>query len=416
VSPAANRLNDGETRMFDAVDEILFSYKEEMINSLRDLLRIRSVAEETGDPEMPFGEGVESALTFILELGRQKGFDCDCVGHYACALSFGGGKDSVGAVSHLDVVPAGQGWNCDPFGGELAGDRIYGRGAVDDKGPLMAVFYAMLAIKESGIPLGRKLSHIIATNEESGVFPGLKYYMAHREMPAAGFVPDAWFPAVFAEKGFWNYIFSKHTALCGGGSLVLKNIEGGEAFNIAAPSASAVFEADGKGMADILRAQSGFGETGGKLSVSAQGRTVTVSVLGKAAHASTPEEGINAISVLLRYLDRLDFAPTELCGTLRALSGLVARDTNGKGLGADCRDETGSLTNNVGMISLRDGVLEVGMNLRSPVGTDPEELEKKLGGAAEKPEWRTGASPATPRIIQTPRARLLPCCRRFTAG
>jgi succinyl-diaminopimelate desuccinylase len=69
------------------------------------------------------------------------------------------------------VVPEGAGWTVDPFGGEIIDHKIFGRGAVDDKGPLIAVFYACCAIKDSGLPLKKKIKQIIGTNEEKGVFP-----------------------------------------------------------------------------------------------------------------------------------------------------------------------------------------------------------------------------------------------------
>ncbi len=49
----------------------------------------------------------------------------------------------MGILCHLDVVPTGEGWQHDPFGGEVVDGRIYGRGAMDDKGPAMAAVYAM---------------------------------------------------------------------------------------------------------------------------------------------------------------------------------------------------------------------------------------------------------------------------------
>ena len=51
----------------------------------------------------------------------------------------------------MDVVPAGDGWNTDPFEGVIAdGKCITGRGALDDKGPVIAALYAMKAVKRFG--------------------------------------------------------------------------------------------------------------------------------------------------------------------------------------------------------------------------------------------------------------------------
>ena len=51
-------------------------------------------------------------------------------------------------LGHLDVVPVGSGWKHEPFGAEIDGEYVYARGATDDKGPTMASFYAIRAIKE----------------------------------------------------------------------------------------------------------------------------------------------------------------------------------------------------------------------------------------------------------------------------
>lgn len=54
---------------------------------------------------------------------------------------------------HLDVVPAGDGWNVDPYGGVIANGRLYGRGAADMKGPLAAMVGALAAIERGHVSL-----------------------------------------------------------------------------------------------------------------------------------------------------------------------------------------------------------------------------------------------------------------------
>lgn len=133
--------------------------------------------------------------------------------HYheeAAEINFGQGEEAAGVICHVDVVPEGEGWTHNPYGGEIKDGNIYGRGAVDDKGCFIAAFYACLALKESGIPLTKQIKHIVGTNEELGYFPCIRYYKEHTDkMPVCGIVPDSWFPAAFAEKGIWNYEFHK---------------------------------------------------------------------------------------------------------------------------------------------------------------------------------------------------------------
>ena len=65
----------------------------------------------------------------------------------------------IGVLGHMDVVPAGDGWNTDPFEGVIADGRITGRGVLDDKGPVIAALYAMKALKDSGAELKHHIGH-----------------------------------------------------------------------------------------------------------------------------------------------------------------------------------------------------------------------------------------------------------------
>jgi succinyl-diaminopimelate desuccinylase len=86
-----------------------------------------------------------------------------------------GAGDCVHFNSHHDVVEVGHGWTRDPFGGELDGGRIYGRGACDMKGGLAASIIAAEAFI-AACPGWRGAIEISATaDEESGGFGGVAY-------------------------------------------------------------------------------------------------------------------------------------------------------------------------------------------------------------------------------------------------
>jgi succinyl-diaminopimelate desuccinylase len=80
---------------------------------------------------------------------------------------------------HLDVVPVGEGWTRDPFGGEIVGDRLYGRGTTDMKAGLAASLYAIEAIRRAGIPLPGAVEQSATVDEESGGFAGVAYLAEH---------------------------------------------------------------------------------------------------------------------------------------------------------------------------------------------------------------------------------------------
>ena len=101
-------------------------------------------------------------------------------------------------------MPEGDGWSSDPFGAEIRDGKIYARGAVDDKGPTMAAYYAMKIIKELDLPLQKRVRMIIGTDEESQ-WRCVNHYFEVEEMPTLGFAPDADFPIINAEKGIWDF-------------------------------------------------------------------------------------------------------------------------------------------------------------------------------------------------------------------
>src|SRR5690606_4825158 len=148
--------------------EEVMKRKEQLIKDTQDFLKIKSVLdEENGTPAAPFGAGIDEALQYLLARGREEGFTSKNVDGYAGHLEMGSGDELVGILCHIDVVPEGDGWSSDPFGAEIHDGKIVARGALDDKGPTMAAYYAMKIIKELNLPLSKRVRMIIGTDEES---------------------------------------------------------------------------------------------------------------------------------------------------------------------------------------------------------------------------------------------------------
>ena len=109
------------------VNETIETNKEDMISSLSHLLQIPSVAVETPG-EYPFGENVQKAYDAMLDMAREEGFAVYNADNYGGHIDFTGkGEGIVGVVGHLDVVPEGDGWSFDPYGGEVKDGWICGR-------------------------------------------------------------------------------------------------------------------------------------------------------------------------------------------------------------------------------------------------------------------------------------------------
>ena len=107
------------------------SYGDAVTNSLKALAEIPSVAERTEDEKEPFGPFVARALDLACQMAKDAGATKVVNCSYYAYADFGEiGEDTpyIGIFSHLDVVPAGDGWlKCDPFTPTLEGDILYGQ-------------------------------------------------------------------------------------------------------------------------------------------------------------------------------------------------------------------------------------------------------------------------------------------------
>ena len=105
----------------------------------------------------------------------------------------GTGRHSAALVllSHLDVVPVNpKEWQVPPFSGQVRDGEIWGRGAIDDKGPGAIELMAMLAVKRAGLLLNRDVIFLATGDEEEGGRNGAGWMVAHESdvISDAGFV------------------------------------------------------------------------------------------------------------------------------------------------------------------------------------------------------------------------------------
>ena len=178
--------------------------KTEFIENLQGLIKIPSVHSESSVPNEPFGSNTVKALEYVLDLGKKLGFKTKNIDGYCGYIEFGEGTELIGIVGHLDVVPEGENWTYPPFDARIEDNKIYGRGAIDDKGPVMASLYAMKSVmdycSENNISINKRVRLILGLNEERD-WKCINYYKEHEEIPSIGFSPDADFPCIYAEKG-----------------------------------------------------------------------------------------------------------------------------------------------------------------------------------------------------------------------
>lgn len=185
-----------EDKLLKEIDKI----SDQMIDGIKSIVKIDSVKSERKSG-MPFGEGVHTALVETLKLAESLGFKTENVDNMVGIAKYGDGDDYIGIVGHLDVVPVGDGWTHPPFSAfEDENGRIYARGILDNKGPVLSCLYALYAIKELGIKLKHPVWILFGTDEESG-FKDMEHYLEVRKAPIMGWTPDCKYPVVYAERG-----------------------------------------------------------------------------------------------------------------------------------------------------------------------------------------------------------------------
>ena len=142
-------------------------FKDEMINDLMDFIRIPGIAGKSEGKEYPFGKSTAEALDYVIKIADKMGFAHKNYENYTAEVTLGEGSKIIGILCHADVVDGGSGWSSNPFEPVIKDGEIYGRGVIDDKGPLISCLYAMKLIKDNNLlPEGYQIKMIIGTDEE----------------------------------------------------------------------------------------------------------------------------------------------------------------------------------------------------------------------------------------------------------
>lgn len=351
------------------LNEIVLTKKDEMIRSLQENLRIPSVQGEAA-PDAPYGIEVRRSLEHALDTAKALGFKTENVDYHMGWCEYGEGEEMVAVLGHLDVVPAGDGWTVDPYGGEISDGKIWGRGTTDDKGPSIASLFALAALRDSGLPVRRRIRILLGCNEETGS-ADVKYYLAHGgEVPVLGFTPDGEYPVINGEKGIIGAAFSK--SYTQNGALKLTAIHGGTASNVVPAYAYAELSCEESlalRLAALYAPSVKFSRTDSGIKAEA---------FGVSAHGSTPEAGENAIGRLVLALDNLPLEG-EVADAIHFLATKLGMETDGASAGIALNDEvSGGLTMNWGTMDGDESHFTLRLNYRYPVTFTYEDCGPKL--------------------------------------
>ena len=348
------------------VYELIDSYRDDFTKMLQRWVRIPSVKSEAEDGA-PFGREIRNMLDTAMEDARKLGFAVRDFDGYACDITLGEAEEKIAVLGHLDVVPVGDGWKYPPFGAQRVGDRVYGRGTGDDKGPALAALFAMRAIREAGVTLKRAIRLILGCDEESG-WADMDWYCDHAKMPDIGFSPDASFPLINTEKGM---IHAFARAKLSPEGLQVKRLAVGERLNVIPGEAEALVEG---GLALAEKVTAFAAKTGLPYEAEITPEGVLLKAHGIPGHSAYPFECRNANGMLLILLRELG-----AWGALKTLADAYPMEHDGAALVIACKDElSGPLTCNMGILRINGGELVASLDCRCPVSADLSALTEQI--------------------------------------
>ena len=173
-----------------------------LFDGLRRMVAIPSIRGKE-EPDAPFGRGPKQALEEVLKIATELGFHTKNIDDKIGYAEYGEKRADgayYGIFGHVDVMPLGEGWNSPPLSLTLREGKLFGRGTLDNKGPILSNLYALYVLKENGVTFDRPVRIVFGTNEETG-FGCVKHYLTKEIPPTFGWTPDCKWPVVYGERG-----------------------------------------------------------------------------------------------------------------------------------------------------------------------------------------------------------------------
>lgn len=355
-----------ENKWNERIDQFVQAQRENILRDIGRLVAVPSV-EGPAAPGAPFGPGPRAALDEALAIADELGLTPgEGEGHIGWADVPGAEKEKyLATITHLDVVPRGNGWDADPFTLRVRDGWLLGRGVADDKGPSVLCLYALKFLKDEAGPLRYPVRALLGCNEETNM-QDVAWYNAHEKPPVFCFTPDAEFPLCNGEKG--QFEADLLSPVLNGDIL---DFEGGVARNAVPDRASALIRAE---LAALPAAEG--------ITLEQEAGGVRVRGWGKSGHAAMPQGTVNAIGLVVDYLLANGIGNEAERAFLQLLHKLHSA-WDGTGLGIQADDGLfDPLTVVGGVICMENGALRQTVDCRFPTSTNGEVLEAALRKAA----------------------------------
>lgn len=365
----------------EAIHRYFEEHTEDLLNDLAAMVAVES-ARGPALPGKPFGEGPAQALALAERLISEAGFKAVNHDNYVVTGDMNESETILNILAHLDIVPVGTGWTRPPLTLTREGNALYGRGAADNKGPAIAVLYAMKCLRELGAELSSNCRLILGADEECGS-GDLRYYFSKHTPPRYTVTPDAGYPIINTEKG--RLELTADGSWSPGTSLPrLRGFKGGVKINVVPAEAEAEIEGlSSSALAPFLATAEK--ETCASFTAEEQNGKTLIHVKGQSSHAAWPDTGVNGITALLTLLSALPLAEDRPLQALKGISALFPHgEADGHSAGIAMSDEiSGPLTIALTVLELREDGLHLEADCRAPLcandGNVTDVLRERLG-------------------------------------
>ena len=350
--------------------EKILDYWDDILRDLKEIIAVPSVAVPQAGP-YPFGKDAAAAIDKAMALCARYDLTAKNCDYYAMHAEIGEGEENAVVMAHLDVVPAGEGWESDPFTMTIRDGFAYGRGVSDNKGPAIVALHCLRALRDAGVVGKRKLRVVLGSAEEIGM-EDMGYYFAREQKPTMGFTPDASYGLCHCEKGLFRF------AVTGPVGDRIRSFRAGTVVNAVPYKAEADILCDDAEFNTLIKKV--INNTMFDVCRTADGAHITAH--GVASHASWPENGVNAAAHLIRLLVSVFGAE---CGALLCFADeKIGLTWDGSKIGVQMSDEpSGALTFNLGLVSAENGEGRLDVDIRYPALKKGADIDAILCGAVE---------------------------------
>lgn len=361
-------------------------YRDEIIESTRALIQFKTFATEVPNRMNP---EFEKQKQFLAKLANKLGLNFRDVDGYVQEIWIGAGPASFGLMVHSDVQPVEEkNWTVNPWAGEVKDGKLWGRGTLDDKGPLTVIMYGMRALLDSGLKLNKKLILLVGTDEESAN-EDVTTYLQTNKAPDQTIVVDSNFPVVCAEKGWcgtWLKLARAEMPSKKEKGFLVEDLQAGFSASIVPGKATARLSANGMEMEEaesFLHSEIQKFLTqnpDAKFELKIEYGQFILDAHGRQVHSAAPETGHNALMDLVVFLDQ-NIKPLQNSIALMAkfAATYISLELDGEKLGVKHEDDfMGKTTVSANMFQTTQDTVLFMFNYRLPKGIALAKVEEAV--------------------------------------